>query len=90
MFPSGSVVYTQVTRRPSRVCMATISPNRAPPAATHHMDVDYSCYEGRTVQGASQVVLSRGSVVVRDGAFTGRKGHGKFIKRAPADFARLS
>jgi dihydropyrimidinase len=59
-------------------------------AATHHMDVDYSCYEGRSVRGASQVVLSRGSVVVRDGEFTGRKGHGTFIKRAPADFARLS
>ena len=59
-------------------------------AATHHMDVDYSCYEGRTVQGASQVVLSRGSVVVRDGEFTGRKGHGTFLKRAPADYARVS
>ena len=51
-------------------------------AATHHMDVDYSCYEGREVQGASDIVLSRGSVIVRDGEFTGRKGHGRFIKRA--------
>ena len=59
-------------------------------ARTHHMDVDYSCYEGRVVQGASQVVLSRGSVVVRDGEFTGRKGAGRFIKRAPADYARTS
>jgi len=59
-------------------------------AATHHMDVDYSCYEGREVQGASDVVLSRGAVIVRDGAFTGRAGHGKFVKRSPADFARLA
>jgi dihydropyrimidinase len=59
-------------------------------AATHHMAVDYSCYEGRAVQGRSDIVLSRGSVVVRNGEFTGRKGHGRFIKRAPADFARLS
>lgn len=59
-------------------------------AATHHMAVDYSCYEGRQVQGASDVVLSRGSVIVRDGTFTGRKGHGQFIKRAPADHARLA
>ena len=50
-------------------------------AKTHHMNVDYSCYEGRTVQGASDVVLSRGSVVVRDGQFTGRKGYGQFLKR---------
>jgi dihydropyrimidinase len=59
-------------------------------AATHHMDVDYSCYEGREVQGGSDVVMSRGTVIVRDGTFTGRKGHGRFIKRAPADNARLS
>jgi dihydropyrimidinase len=59
-------------------------------AKTHHMDVDYSCYEGRSVQGRSDIVLSRGSVIVRDGAFTGRKGAGKFVKRATADFARLS
>ena len=56
--------------------------------ASHHMNVDYSCYEGRVVQGASDVVLSRGSVVVRDGEFTGRKGAGRFIKRSPADYAR--
>jgi dihydropyrimidinase len=59
-------------------------------AATHHMDVDYSCYEGREVQGASEVVLSRGTVIVRNGEFTGRKGHGRFVKRATADHARLS
>ena len=59
-------------------------------ARTHHMDVDYSCYEGRTVQGASDVVLSRGTVIVRDGQFTGRKGHGQFIKRATADYARMA
>ena len=59
-------------------------------AKTHHMDVDYSCYEGRSVQGGSDVVLSRGSVIVRDGEFTGRKGAGKFIKRSTADYARLA
>ena len=59
-------------------------------AKTHHMDVDYSCYEGRTVQGASETVLSRGSVIVRNGEFTGRKGHGRFVKRSPADYVRLA
>jgi dihydropyrimidinase len=57
-------------------------------AKTHHMDVDYSCYEGREVQGASEVVLSRGTVVVRDGEWRGPAGHGKFVKRATADYAR--
>jgi dihydropyrimidinase len=59
-------------------------------ATTHHMDVDYSCYEGREVQGASDVVLSRGTVIVRGGKFTGKKGHGRFVKRAPAAYARMS
>ena len=59
-------------------------------AATHHMDVDYSCYEGRSVQGGSDIVLSRGTIIVRDGEFTGQKGYGSFIKRAPANHARMS
>ncbi|HEV2006111.1 MAG TPA: dihydropyrimidinase [Candidatus Limnocylindrales bacterium] len=59
-------------------------------AKTHHMAVDYSCYEGRTVQGAADAVMSRGTVIVRDGEFTGRKGAGRFIKRGTAGFARLA
>jgi dihydropyrimidinase len=59
-------------------------------AKTHHMDVDYSCYEGMTVQGGSDVVMSRGSVIVRNGEFTGRKGAGKFVKRSRAVFPRIS
>ena len=59
-------------------------------AATHHMDVDYSVYEGREVQGASDVVLSRGSLIVRHGEFTGTKVAGRLIKRTTADFARLA
>jgi dihydropyrimidinase len=59
-------------------------------AATHHMDVDYSCYEGREVTGESRTVLSRGTVVVRDREWVGAKGHGRFIKRSTADYARLA
>jgi dihydropyrimidinase len=59
-------------------------------AKTHHMAVDYSCYEGREIQGAADIVMSRGAVIVRDGEFTGRKGHGRFVKRATADFARMA
>jgi dihydropyrimidinase len=57
-------------------------------AATHHMDVDYSCYEGREVQGGSDIVMSRGTLIVRDGEWVGPAGHGRFVKRAPADHAR--
>jgi dihydropyrimidinase len=59
-------------------------------ATTHHMDVDYSCYEGREVQGAADVVMSRGSIVVDHGTFKGRTGAGRFLKRAAADHARMA
>ncbi len=48
---------------------------------THHMRVDYSAYEGFEVQGWSEVVLSRGRVLVEDGKLV-TEGGGQFIKRA--------
>ncbi|MHB1930701.1 MAG: dihydropyrimidinase [Acidimicrobiales bacterium] len=51
--------------------------------AGHHMAVDYSVWEGRRVPGGVEVVLSRGEVVIRDGAFGGRPGHGRFVPRDP-------
>ena len=51
-------------------------------ASTHHMNVDYSCYEGRVVQGGADVVLSRGEVIVDHGQWLGRAGHGRFLKRS--------
>jgi dihydropyrimidinase len=53
-------------------------------ASTHHMNVDYSCYEGMEVQGHSDIVLSRGRVIVEDGEYRGSKGHGRFLKREVA------
>ena len=53
-------------------------------AATHHMRVDYSLYEGRTVTGAPETVLSRGEIIVDRGAFLGRRGRGRFLRRAAA------
>jgi dihydropyrimidinase len=50
-------------------------------AATHHMNVDYSAYEGWELTGKVDTVLSRGAVVIADGAFHGREGHGRFLKR---------
>ena len=50
-------------------------------AQTHHMNVDYSAYEGRTIRGVVETVLSRGKVVIDQGEFTGKAGNGKFVKR---------
>ncbi len=55
-------------------------------AATHHMNVDYSCYEGREVTGSSELVLSRGKVIVEKGEYSGQKGDGRFLKRSPSQF----
>jgi dihydropyrimidinase len=51
-------------------------------AERHHMRVDYSCYEGRTVRGLPEVVLQRGRVLVENGEFRGKPGWGTFIPRS--------
>ena len=51
-------------------------------AKTLHHKVDYTPYEGREVTGATDTVLSRGKIVIRDGTFVGRAGSGSFIKRS--------
>jgi len=53
-------------------------------AKTHHMRVDYSCYEGMKVRGVTKTVLSRGEVVIDEGKYVGRAGHGSFLKRGLA------
>jgi dihydropyrimidinase len=50
-------------------------------SATHHMNVDYSAYEGMTVRGVAKTVLSRGRVIIEDGNYTGKPGDGQFLKR---------
>ncbi|WP_035839546.1 dihydropyrimidinase [Kitasatospora azatica] len=50
-------------------------------AATHHMNVDYSAYEGLRVRGKAVTVLSRGTVVVDGDSYLGRPGHGRFQTR---------
>jgi dihydropyrimidinase len=53
-------------------------------AKTHHMNVDYSCYEGRRVKGVTKTVLSRGELVIEEGKYVGRAGKGQFLKRGQA------
>ena len=50
-------------------------------AARHHMNVDYSAYEGRVIKGVSEIVLSRGKVIVENDSFLGRPGDGQFLRR---------
>lgn len=55
-------------------------------ASTHHMNIDYSAFEGWKHKGRASVVTVRGNVQVRDGEFVGKKGMGKLIKRDPNHF----
>jgi dihydropyrimidinase len=49
---------------------------------THHMNMDYSAWEGYEIGGHVDTVLSRGRVIVDNGAYLGSKGDGQFVKRA--------
>ena len=49
--------------------------------ATHHMNVDYSAYEGMEITGQVQTVLSRGRVLIDDAQYHGAPGHGQFLHR---------
>ncbi|TBR18112.1 MAG: dihydropyrimidinase [Chitinophagaceae bacterium] len=50
-------------------------------AKTHHMNVDYSGYEGWEVTGKVKTVLLRGQVAIENNQCHIEKGFGKFIKR---------
>ncbi|MBT2393478.1 MULTISPECIES: dihydropyrimidinase [Streptomyces] len=55
-------------------------------AETHHMNVDYSAYEGRRITGQVETVLSRGEVVIDQRKFTGRAGHGQYTPRGTCQY----
>jgi dihydropyrimidinase len=50
-------------------------------ASTHHMNVDYSAYEGWPVTGKVKTVILRGEVAIDNGKCLLQKGYGQFIKR---------
>ncbi len=48
---------------------------------THHMNVDYSAYEGFAVEGFPETVISRGKIIVQDCEYVGKRGDGQYLKR---------
>ena len=50
-------------------------------AKTHHMNVDYSGYEGRELTGKVKTVLLRGQVAIENNDCHVPQGYGKFIRR---------
>ncbi len=57
-------------------------------ASTHHMAVDYSCYEGFELAGRVETVFSRGRQVIGGGEYTGAAGHGKYLARGQSQHLR--
>src|SRR6476620_6604303 len=50
-------------------------------AETHHMNVDYSAYEGWELTGKVKTVLLRGKVAIDNNQCKIQKGYGQFVKR---------
>ena len=54
-------------------------------AKTHHMNVDYSGYEGWELTGKVKTVLLRGQIAIDNNECKIEKGYGKFIRRSKVD-----
>ena len=52
-----------------------------PTGRMHHMNMDYSAWEGFEIDGHVDVVLSRGTVIKDDSGYVGRSTHGRFLPR---------
>jgi dihydropyrimidinase len=52
-----------------------------PTGRAHHMNMDYSAWEGYEIDGHVDTVFSRGRMIVNNGDYIGTKGHGQFVKR---------
>lgn len=52
-------------------------------AGTHHMNCDYSTYEGWQVQGKTRTTILRGTVVVDEGKAQVGEGFGQYLPRQP-------
>jgi dihydropyrimidinase len=50
----------------------------------HHMNVDYSAYEGWKVKGKCKQTILRGKLAIDNGVVKIKKGYGQFLKRGKA------
>jgi len=50
-------------------------------ADTHHMNCDYSGYEGLEITGKTETVLLRGQIAIENGECRLQPGYGQFIRR---------
>jgi dihydropyrimidinase len=48
--------------------------------------MDHSAFEGYEIAGKVDTVISRGTILLAGGAYHGRKGHGKFLRRGLSSY----
>lgn len=53
---------------------------------THHMNMDYSAYEGMTIDGKVDTVMSRGRTILAGGEYLGSKGDGQYLRRGLSQY----
>ena len=53
---------------------------------THHMDVDYSAYEGWEMEGKVETVMSKGKVIIADDTYHGSPGDGEYLHRGTSQY----
>ena len=50
-------------------------------ASTHHSNVDFNIFEGKTVKGIPSHTISRGKIVWNDGQLNVERGAGRYVER---------
>ncbi|WP_409524992.1 dihydropyrimidinase [Nitrincola sp. MINF-07-Sa-05] len=50
-------------------------------AKTHHQNIDFNIFEGRTVKGIPSHTISQGKLVWKDGDLRAEKGAGRYVER---------
>lgn len=55
-----------------------------------HERVDYTPYEGMPLLGAPVLTISRGEIIVANGAFTGKAGRGKYLSRSLPELGAIT
>ena len=52
-------------------------------AKTHHQNVDFNVFEGRTVKGIATQTIAAGKLVWTDGNLRAERGAGRYLARKP-------
>jgi len=58
------------------------SASRTISATTHHQNVDFNVFEGRTVTGLARTTIANGKIVWHEGTLRAVRGAGRYIKRS--------